>query len=99
MQWQLDCEAGFARLRVYGDHAAVAGHHAPDDVQAEAGSLADLLGRKERVEDVVLHFGRYPGTVVDDLYRHPFSPSERPNPDPPLAAQGVSRIVDKVGPH
>ena len=84
--WQLDREEGLARLHVYGDYTPVAGNHTPDDIQPETGSLADLFGRKERIEDVVLDIRWYAGAVVDDLDRHPVSGSKRPHQDPPLAS-------------
>lgn len=51
----------------------MAGHHAPDYIQSETGTLADLLSGKERVEDVILDLGWYAGAVVDDLHGHPIS--------------------------
>ena len=37
------------------------------DRQAEAGALADLLRREERIEDLALHLSRNPGSIVTDL--------------------------------
>ena len=58
----------------------MAGYHAPDDIQPETRSLANLFGREERVEYAIPNLGRYAGAAVDDLYHHPVPCLEVPAP-------------------
>src|SRR3954466_5539398 len=51
-----------------GDLAVVAlDHDAPGDVKAEAGALADILGRVEGLEGAGLHTGRHARAAVADV--------------------------------
>src|SRR5271166_6445208 len=58
------CVAGF---RIDLNVAAVFLHNSLHRVEAESGSLADALGRKERFEDVGPNLGRNSWTVVADF--------------------------------
>src|SRR4051794_29557245 len=55
-----------ADLALDHDAAAVPVDDAVDNREAEAGALADVLGREERIEDLRDHVGRDAGPVVGD---------------------------------
>src|SRR5689334_12286864 len=64
---QQDPEGGpGADLALHRDAAAMTIDDAVNDRQAEARTLADVLGREERIEDLRDHVGRDPGAVVGD---------------------------------
>jgi hypothetical protein len=69
--WEHDSELGSPRRGIDIDLAIIVGDEAVDDVETEAGALADGLGREERVEDPFADIGGDAGAVVDDSYDHP----------------------------
>jgi hypothetical protein len=68
---QEDPERGaLADFAVDIDEAAGLLDDAVDGGEAEAGALADFLGREERLEDLVADLGRDAGTGVGDVDPH-----------------------------
>src|SRR6478735_2972358 len=69
---------------------------APRDVQAEAGALADVLGREERLERVGLDLGGHAGPGVGDLDDDPARRLVGPRRDGQgaLAGHRVDGVVD-----
>jgi hypothetical protein len=72
---------------------------ASDDVQPEAGPLADLLGCEERLEDATLYFAWYPRPVVGDLYHDKTPVPVRFDRYSAVPVYGVRRVVQKVRSH
>jgi hypothetical protein len=71
MPGQEDVERGAAiGLGLHIDEAAGLFDDAIDRRQAEAGALADFLGREERLEDLVDDVGRNAGAGVGNVDSH-----------------------------
>ena len=58
-----------ARLAVHEDEAAALFHRPIDHRETEAGPLADLFRREERLEDVRLRFGAHAVPGIGDAQR------------------------------
>src|SRR5579864_737743 len=74
-------------------------HNALRRVQAKARSLTDAFRGKERFKDVWQDFGRNARTVVGYLHHHASVITICSNTQLALAAHGINRIVDNVGPY
>ena len=66
-QRQPHLEPCVPRFRRHLNIAPVLCHDSLHRVEAEAGSLSDSLGGKERFKDVGPYFGGNPGAIVSDL--------------------------------
>src|SRR5829696_6520521 len=62
-----DAQDRLARAGPDGDVPAVPVDDAPGDVEAQARTLSDALGREEGVEGVFLRLGGHPGAGVGNL--------------------------------
>ena len=68
--WQRDAELRAARRRLDFDLGVVVRDQPPDDVEAEAGALADRLGGEERVEDAGADSGGMPAPLSTMRHQH-----------------------------
>ena len=98
---QIEREARAApRRAVDEDASAVGTHDLVREVQAEAGALADVLGREERIEDVVADLGRDAAAGVTDHQPHAPAPRVQLGADrqPVLGGplHGVAGVDDQV---
>ena len=85
---------------VAGDRAAVLLHDAVGDRQAEAGALADLLGREERIVDARQLLGRNARARCRRSRRRPSAPSARGHDRQPAAlGHRVARVQEQVQEH
>ena len=85
---------------VAGDRAAVLLHDAVGDRQAEAGALADLLRREERIVDPRELFGRNPGAGVGDFDRRADRALRlRDDREPAALRHRVARVQEQVQEH
>ena len=75
----------------------------PDDaasgVEAEAGTLANPLGREERIEDSGLDLRRDSGAVIADLHQDAVEFPCRSNSQFTFCPHSVEGVIDQVGPH
>src|SRR5262249_4141230 len=81
------------------DAAPMLPHDALDRVQAETSALPDALGREEGLKDVGLDFGGDSWAAVTNLHHDATVVTIGPNSKLALAAHGVNRVVDDVGPN
>ena len=81
------------------DQAAVALDHDPaGDVEAEAGALADVLGREERLERARDDLRRHARSGVGDLDHDPVALGAGAHREGARAVHRVDGVVDQVGP-
>ena len=86
-----------ARLGVALDLAAVAvDHYIADDREALAGSLTDVLGREERLEDPLADLGRHAAAIVFDLDDNVLPLGPGPRGDQPDRVAFAARVGDRV---
>src|SRR5690242_10947264 len=81
------------------DSAAVLAHNAIAEAQAQTGSLADFLGREERIENLLHVFGRDARAVVLENDAHAALGKFRGDAQPAFflsAFHRLSRVIDDV---
>ena len=71
---------------------------APDDVEAQAGALADRLGGEERLEHALADVGGNARPVVDDADDDALALAGRGHVDAARLRNGIERVVDQVRP-
>src|SRR5207342_1210316 len=82
------------------DLAVVAADHdLPGDVEAEAGSLADILGGEERLEHTGADLVGHAGAGVADLHHDAvFAEGRGSHRELAVTLHGIGRVVDEVRP-
>src|SRR5437870_6030661 len=96
-----DGEAGPARLRGETEPPPVGLDDPAGDVEPESGALTHRLGGEEGLEEPGLHVVGNPGSVILNGYDHLAVAHGDGHCDPPATAvvDGVSGVVEEVGPH
>src|SRR6185369_10726997 len=81
-----------SRLAFDLDAAAMGGHDAVADREAQPGARANVLGGKERIENSAKNVGLDPATVIADRDDDVIAIRPRGYPDVSLATDRITRV-------
>src|SRR5262245_201349 len=94
-----DAKFGAAGNRFHVNFSVGAANQLANDVQAEAGSGAYRLCRKEWIEDAIANIFRDSGAVVDNANDDVIAFAHSTCLDMPVLTDSIQRVIDQIGPH